>query len=249
VHLAARIFTVAAAPFVGSFIGVLVSRLPAGESVIAGRSRCGNCGHALAARDLVPLASWILLRGRCRYCRAPIGALLPLIEAAALLIALWAALQSESLESCVFGWLLLALGVIDWRSFILPNPLTLSLAVSGLGFALSAGTGALRDRVIGAAAGFLVFAAIAALYRHRRGREGLGRGDAKLLGGIGAWVSWQGLPLVVALAAAAALLMVAVRAAAGQPVQSTDRISFGPFLAGAAWIIWLYGPLLIAAAS
>src|SRR5262245_49760787 len=101
------------APFIGSFIGVLAMRLPEGRSVIAGRSQCDHCGHVLGARDLVPFASWLWLRGKCRYCDKAISALYPAIELAALAIVVWAATATGGLvliASCILGWTLLALG-------------------------------------------------------------------------------------------------------------------------------------------
>jgi leader peptidase (prepilin peptidase)/N-methyltransferase len=105
------------APFIGSFLGVLIRRLPAGEPVAMARSACAACGRRLGARDLVPLVSFLLLRGRCRICGAPIGWFHPAIELAALGVALWAALTQDApglvWASCVLGWTLLALGWID----------------------------------------------------------------------------------------------------------------------------------------
>ena len=79
------------APFVGSFIGVLITRLPVGARVVLARSACPSCDHALGVRDLVPVLSWAFLRGRCRHCAASIGLFYPGIELAAVLIAVWAA--------------------------------------------------------------------------------------------------------------------------------------------------------------
>ncbi|MFQ5567894.1 MAG: prepilin peptidase, partial [Paracoccaceae bacterium] len=115
-----------AAPFVGSFLGLLIERLPAGESVVLGRSRCGKCGAALGPRDLVPLLSWAASGGRCRHCRAALGWFHPGIEAAALGVALWSVLVVPgwlAWASAGLGWTLLALAVIDQRHMVLPDAL------------------------------------------------------------------------------------------------------------------------------
>jgi leader peptidase (prepilin peptidase)/N-methyltransferase len=110
--------TIIAAPVVGSFLGVVIERLPAGRPFVWGRSVCDACGHELGALDLIPFASWLLTRGRCSYCRAKLSVFYPLIELAALLVAAWAATAASGLwflASCVPGWALLVVAAIDWR--------------------------------------------------------------------------------------------------------------------------------------
>src|SRR6185312_16038520 len=173
------LWPVLAAPFIGSFIALLAIRLPEGEPVLWGRSRCRSCGQALGALDLVPVASWLMARGRCRHCAAPVSAFYPAVELSALAVPLWAmlALPIEQLwASCLLGWGLLALAIIDARHFWLPDRITLPLIALGLIVAAILDRTGLADHVIGAAAGFACFAAIAFIYRRLRGREGLGRG-------------------------------------------------------------------------
>lgn len=235
-----------AAPIVGSFLGVLVVRLPAGEGVVGGRSRCRTCGEALAPWDLIPLVSWIARRGRCRTCGAAIGILYPAIEIAALAVAAWAAAVVPAgmlWPSAALGWTLLALAWIDARALILPDALTLPLIAAGLVVAWAVAPGAVADHLIGAAAGGFAFWLIARLYAAVRHRRGLGLGDAKLFAAAGAWVSWQGLASVVLTASLAALAAVALAAAAGRAVSASTRLPFGPFLALGLWLTWLYGPL------
>lgn len=234
---------------IGSFIGVLVVRLPRERPVIADRSRCEHCHHVLGPRDLIPLVSWLSHKGRCRYCGARMGIFYPLVEFAALGIVLWAATVASGwvlIASCVLGWALLALALIDWRDLVLPDPLTLFLLLSGLAAAFAIDPSQLNDRLIGAAAGFALFALLAWGYRAVRKREGMGFGDAKLIGGLGAWVSWQGLATVVLFAAVLGLLVVLGRALMGARLSATDRLPFGTFLALAGWLVWLYGPLIAA---
>ncbi|HEY1630509.1 MAG TPA: A24 family peptidase [Rhizomicrobium sp.] len=235
-----------ASPFIGSFLGTLIQRLPERRPVLLGRSQCDRCHATLTARDLVPLASFAVLRGRCRHCGASIGWFAPVLELAAMAVVLWAMTETAGtvlIASCVFGWLLLALAVTDWRVYLLPDPLTFTLALTGLiatGFIAPEN---MLDHVIAMLAGLAVFALIAFLYRRLRGREGLGFGDAKLLGALGAWVSWQGLPSVVLCATVTGMVLVLVLSLSGRKLSATTRIPFGTFLALGGWIVWLYGPL------
>ncbi len=241
----------AAALAVGSFLGVLVLRLPDGRPVAVGRSACPHCDRPLGPRDLVPLLSWLWARGRCRYCREAIGWFYPAIELAALGVALWAAAVIGSgwlfWVSCGLGWTLLALAAIDHREFILPDALTLPLIPAGLAVAWLIDPATLPHHLLGAALGFGVFAVVAWLYARLRGRDGLGLGDAKLLAAAGAWVSWIGLPGVVLLAGASALAVVLAAAVVrGGALPAPERqLPFGPYLALATWFVWLHGPVVI----
>ena len=238
------------APFIGSFLGVLILRLPEGESVIWGRSRCPACRRRLDHTDLVPVISWLAARGRCRSCSARVSLFYPGIEIAATGVALWAAGTVPAggvlWATCILGWTLLTLAVLDWQHLILPDPLTLPLLVLGLVIAGLSDEVALVDHLIGAAAGVTSFFLIADLYRRMRGREGLGAGDAKLFGAAGAWVSWVGLPGVSIWASATALCAVLARAASGTAVSATEQIPLGTFLCLGIWLVWLYGPIVLA---
>jgi leader peptidase (prepilin peptidase)/N-methyltransferase len=234
------------APVIGSFLGTLVLRLPAGEGVLGGRSRCDACGHVLGALDLVPIASWLVLRGRCRHCGVALSAFYPAIELAALGLAAWAALTVTGTElwlGCALGWGLLALALIDYRHYLLPDGLTLPLVALGLVAAWLDDPAELAAHVIGAVAGYAAFLLIALAYRRLRGREGLGQGDAKLLAVAGAWVSWQGLPSVVLLGAGATLGLLLWQRWRGGALRLDQRVPFGPGLCLGLWLVWLYGPL------
>src|SRR4029077_49550 len=168
-----------AAPFVGSFLGVLVRRLPDRLPVAWSRSRCEWCGAALRAGDLVPLYSWLAARGRCRYCGHSLGWFYPGIEVAAVTVPLSAAIIDHGAGiwlDCLLGWWLLALAWIDIRRWLLPDPLTLPLALPGLGPPARGDPTELTEHALGAAFGYLSLRLVAALYRVLRGREGLGHG-------------------------------------------------------------------------
>ena len=234
------------APFIGSFLGVLIRRLPEGSPIARGRSHCDACGATLQVRDLVPILSWVMVGGRCRYCRQPLGWFYPGIELAAVVIALAAVLihggQGAWLD-CLFGWCLLALGWIDLRCWLLPDALTLPLIIAGLAAAFLFNPDQLTDRALGAALGYLSLIAIAALYRRLRGREGLGGGDAKLLAASGAWLGAAALPQVILLAAISALAAAGCLRLGGIRLGIHSALPFGPFLALVTWVLWLMGPL------
>lgn len=231
----------------GSFLGLVSLRLPAGEGVVGGRSRCGGCARTLGARDLVPVASYVLARGRCRRCEAPIPVRYPLMEIACAAIGVWAALSQATpvaaALTALLGWQLLLIAIIDGEHFWLPDRLTLPLLATGLTAAALLDVPTLRDSIIGAIIGFAALWCLARAYRRLRGREGLGGGDPVLLAAIGAWTGWIGLPTVLIWAASAGLSVVAARRLTGRGVSGSDRLPFGVFLAIGAWLTWLLGPL------
>jgi leader peptidase (prepilin peptidase)/N-methyltransferase len=235
-----------AARFVGSFLGVLIIRLPEQRPWALARSCCAACGTGLAARDLVPLASFVLQRGRCRHCGDPIGWFHPAVELAAFGIAVWTVLAmvepADIWASCLLGWTLLALAWIDARSMTLPDLLTLPLLLAGLGITWLREPDAVFWRAAGAAAGYLALRGVAVAYRALRGRDGMGAGDAKLLAAAGAWLGLTPLPWVVLLAAICGLAMAGLLAAGGRQLRMTTALPFGPCLAAAFWLLWLYGP-------
>ncbi|HEY1223655.1 MAG TPA: A24 family peptidase [Brevundimonas sp.] len=232
---------------VGSFIAAVSVRLPRDEGFVTGRSRCMSCEKPLKAWHLVPVLSWLALRGRCGHCGARIAWRYPVIEITAALIGLWAALHGASWlmvgATAVLGWQLLLIAIIDGENFWLPDGLTLPLIATGLAASWLIGLEPLLNAVIGAVAGFATLWLIGWLYKRVRGREGLGGGDPFLFAGAGAWVGWMGLPSVLLWASAAAFSVVAARLLMRRSVAGTDRLPLGVFLAIGVWMTWLYGPL------
>jgi leader peptidase (prepilin peptidase) / N-methyltransferase len=236
----------AAAPIVGSFLGVLIRRLPERVPVVWSRSRCEFCETGLAVRDLVPLASWLLARGQCRYCGRSLGWFYPAVELAALALVGASLAIDRGIQAwldALLGWCLLTLGWIDARTGLLPDVLTLPLIAVGLAAAWLFAPAELIDRTVGAIAGYLCLWLLAYGYRRLRGREGLGLGDAKLLAAGGAWVGASGLASVVAGGAVAALIAAGGLMLLGVRLGRTSALPFGPFLAAAIWLVWLFGPI------
>jgi len=230
------------APFIGSFLGVLIHRLPRGERVGWTRSACETCARPLGAGDLLPIVSFVALRGRCRVCRAPIRRFHLAIELAAVAVALGAvALAPQRVwTGCILGWWLLALGWIDAAHMLLPDALTLPLILAGLGVAWLDDPGTVAGHALGAVVGYLAFRAVGACYARLRGRDGLGEGDAKLLAAGGAWLGWQPLADLVLAAAVSALAIGLAIAAYRRRLRGDLALPFGPFLAIALWLIWVW---------
>lgn len=231
---------------VASFIGLASLRLPAERPIGLTRSACDACGRTLSPLDLIPIVSFLALRGRCRTCKAPIPRRYIALELACPLLALWAASARSGPEILVgagLAWTLLLLAILDGEHFWLPDAVTWPLAGAGLAWAFAPGGLEPRDAAIGAVAGFLFFVALAWVYRQLRGREGLGDGDARLLAGAGAWVGWIGLPSVLIWASLGGLSLVAAQAVLGRAPRADARLPFGVFLALGIWLTWLYGPL------
>lgn len=228
---------------VGSFLGLLSVRLPAGEDVVRGRSHCRTCKRTLSPAQLVPVASYVASRGRCRSCGAKVSLRYPLIELGAAGIGLWAALGQSGLWpvalTALLGWQLLLIAVIDAEHLVLPDWLTFPLISSGIVANAILVQGLPWDALIGAMLGFGALRSIEFVYRRFRGRPGLGDGDAFLFAGIGAWVGWGELPKVLLVACVCALSLVAAAATRGRRTTLSTALPFGPFLAIGAWVAWL----------
>ena len=227
---------------VGSFVGTVVMREPSGwRGLLLGRSSCPACGTRLTARDLVPLWSWLAARGRCRHCGGGLPVFYPLVELAAAAVGALALALVEppsSLIAALLGWWLLALALIDLRSWRLPDALTLPLIAAGIAAAALGmlPTVDLFHALAGAAVGYLALAGIGWAYRRLRGRDGLGLGDAKLLAAAGAWLGVESLPWLVLIAAVLGLALALART---QPVRAETAVPFGPPLALAFWGLFL----------
>ena len=261
--------TLAAALFgllIGSFLNVVVHRLPimaqreldnyiaheAGKelphqdrfNLMTPRSRCPHCGHGITALENIPVLSWLVLRGKCRACKAPIAARYPLVELATGALSALVIWQLGSgwagLSALAFTWFLVAMTLIDYDTKTLPDDLTYPLLWLGLLVNMNGTFVPLRDAVIGAMAGYLALWSVYWLFKLVTGKEGMGYGDFKLLAALGAWLGWAMLPTIVILSSAVGAvvgigLIVFARRGRDNP------IPFGPYLAAAGMIALLYG--------
>ena len=232
----------------GSFIATLAIRWPQGRVISRGRSACDGCGETLRAVELVPVASYLMQRGRCRRCGAAIAASHFATELFGLGVGVIAGAAAPGLDGvagAVFGWLLLTLAALDFAAFWLPNQMTGALAVTGLIGGAAGLAPPLPDRLIGGGAGFAVLWLVAESYRRVRGRVGLGGGDPKLFGGVGLWLGWHALPGVLLIACLLGLAAVLVLRLCGRPLSGSDALPFGVLLAAAAFPLWVVQTLPI----
>ena len=253
------IITVVFSLLIGSFLNVVIVRLPRqmhwqwekdeqGAAPPPGiawpPSHCPSCEHALSWWENLPLLSYLLLHGRCRKCGTGISLRYPLVEALTALLSLVVVLklgpQWSTVAALVLTWALIALAFIDLEHFLLPDRITLPLLAMGLLINTIGGFTDPLSALIGAVSGYGLLWAIYHAYRALTGREGFGYGDFKLLGALGAWLGWQLLPLII-------LLSAGVGAAIGITLilmrrhQRSEPLPFGPFLVGAGWLALLWG--------
>ena len=222
---------------------ILHADIPAPErppfNLMVPRSRCPQCQAPIAAWHNVPVVSWLLLRGKCARCGAPIPMRYPLVEALTALcsIAVLALFGYTwlGLAALLYTWILIALTFIDYDTQLLPDQLTLPLLWLGLITSSLGGFTDLQSAVAGAVAGYLFLWSTYWAFKLLTGKEGMGYGDFKLLAAIGAWLGWQVLPATVLVAAGVGLIYALFTSATGKR-ESAQPIPFGPFLAIAGWV-------------
>jgi leader peptidase (prepilin peptidase)/N-methyltransferase len=233
---------------IGSFLNVVIYRLPLGQSLATPPSRCRNCGYSLRWFDNIPVLSWVLLRGRCRKCGVGVSWQYPLVElitAALFVLVVWLTPPGPLLASrLLLVSILIALFGIDLEHQILPNVITLPGIVIGLLFSLIAPPG-IRDAVIGALVGAGILYGIAAAYYLWRREEGMGMGDVKMLAMLGAFLGWKAVLVTLVLASfSGALIGMAMMAV--QRGGMKYALPFGTFLALGALAAMFVGDPLIA---
>jgi leader peptidase (prepilin peptidase)/N-methyltransferase len=233
---------------VGSFLNVCIYRLPLRESIVFPASHCTACGKAIRWYQNVPVVSWLLLRGRCASCGERISIIYPFVELlTGVVFAAHAAIFGLDLllaPRLLFACGLIVLAFIDLKHRILPNPLTLGGMVVGFLFSVFLPPGWMSS-LIGIVIGGGVLFAIGEIYMKVRGIEGMGMGDVKMLGMIGAFLGWQGVLVTIVIASISGAI-VGMIMLASQKGDMKYQLPFGTFLAAAALIASLYGDALIA---
>ncbi|KKL02528.1 prepilin peptidase [Rheinheimera mesophila] len=208
------------------------------------RSHCPKCQHPLSAMDNIPLFSWLLLKAKCRYCKAPISARYPSIEAftalLSLLVAMHFGVTEQTLIYVVVTWCLIALSFIDIDKMLLPDQITQPLLWFALLLSVTGWTVSPTDALIGAAAGYLSLWSVFWLFKLVTGKEGMGYGDFKLLAIFGALLGWQLLPLIILLSSVVGAVLGSLMLLLQGKGKATP-IPFGPYIAAAGWIAMLWG--------
>jgi leader peptidase (prepilin peptidase) / N-methyltransferase len=228
---------------IGSFLNVCIYRMPRGESVVHPGSHCTKCGKAIKLYQNIPIVSWILLRAKCASCGDSISIIYPLIEAAtgALFVAhyLWFGLDPILIPRLIFACALLVLAFIDLEHRILPNPITLGGIVVGFLFSFLFPPG-WQASLIGILLGGGVLFVVGELYLRVRGIEGMGMGDVKMLGMIGAFLGWKAVIVTIMLASISGAL-VGVILLLAQKGDKQYPLPFGTFLSAAALVASFFG--------
>ena len=253
---------------VGSFLNVVIYRLPvmmnrswireckehSGEAadpdeqqpfnLLTPASRCPQCNHRVSAAENIPVISYLFLKGRCSGCGTAISMRYPLVELSTAILSIITALHFgyslQTLAALGFTWALIPLFLIDFDHQILPDSITLPLLWGGLLVSLLNLFVDSQTSIVGAVAGYLSLWTIFHIFKLLTDKEGMGYGDFKLLGALGAWVGWQSLPVVI-------LFSSVVGAAIGITLilfkgrDHSQPMPFGPFLAAAGWMTLLWG--------
>jgi leader peptidase (prepilin peptidase)/N-methyltransferase len=246
-HLLLDVYAALVGLIVGSYLNVVVHRLPRGLSTVAPRSRCPACGAPIGARDNLPLVSWVLLRGRCRHCGAVISWRYPALEAATALLFVACVerfgIAVEALVAATFCALLIALAAIDAEHYLLPDRLTLPGIALGLAVQPWIDWGGLVPALLGTALGAGILLVFWGLWLLWRGEEGMGLGDVKMLAMVGAFLGWKGV-LVTLLSASVAGSLVGLAAITLGRGGMRSRLPFGVFLGAGGLVALFWGRAL-----
>lgn len=248
---------------IGSFLNVVIYRLPImlerawhedtntttkPFNLMLPRSHCPNCDKLIPAWHNIPLISYIILRGKCAYCRQKISLRYFLIEfltmVLSIVLTLYFGPSWQLAAGLIFTWILIPLVFIDLDQQILPDNLTLLLLWLGLFCNLFATFVPISTAVIGALAGYLSLWSFTYLYKLITGKMGMGHGDFKLFAAFGAWFGWQALPLIIILAALLGAIIGIIWLSIHKKNRNTP-IAFGPFLALSGWLALLFHSQLL----
>lgn len=252
---------------VGSFLNVVAYRLPkmieqefadacreqfgvpADEGAVqvslsSPPSACPSCGTRIKPWHNIPVLSWLMLRGRCAACSVRISVEYPLVELLTGIFSVACAWRfgysPELAAALLLTWALIALTVTDLHTMYLPDNITLPLLWLGLLLSLRPVFANAPSAIVGAAVGYLLLWSIFWTFKLATGKEGMGYGDFKLMGALGAWLGWQTLPQIVLLSAVVGAA-VGIALMAARRAEWSSKIPFGPYIAGAGWIALMWG--------
>lgn len=228
----------------GSFMNVVIYRLPRDLSIILPASHCPKCKHKLKWLHNIPLFSYVYLKAKCAFCHKKISWKYPFVEVLTgtvmAFLYLHFGFDRLFLEVSLFSLILIALVFIDFEHQLLPDELTLGLMWLGLLVSVFPGFTTPEEAILGASIGYFSLWLIAKMYEFVAKREGMGYGDFKLLAALGAWAGWQALPWIVLMAALLGTIVAVVLLTLKKATAKT-AIAFGPYLAVAGWVVLLWG--------
>ncbi|SRR5579883_2010124 len=263
------IVTAILALFIGSFLNVVIYRLPRMMeqswseecriylglkphtpteleklNLCLPASHCPHCKKPIRPWHNIPFLSYLWLKGKCAYCKAHISLRYPLVEAVTCLVSVYVAWKFgftwQTLAALLFTWICICLTFIDLDYHLLPDQLTLFLLWLGLFFSLFNLFCDSHSAIIGAIAGYAIFAAIQLLFERITGKTGMGQGDFKFLAALGGYLGWQLLPLIILFASVTGVIFAFTHMLIKRHFKSVP-LPFGPYLALAGWIAMLWG--------
>jgi leader peptidase (prepilin peptidase)/N-methyltransferase len=208
------------------------------------RSQCPSCHHPLSLLDNIPIISYYLLKGRCRYCNTPITQRYPLVELLtaflSILVAWKFGVTEHTLLGLIFTWILIALSAIDYDEMLLPDQLTMPLIWLGLLSSIIPGAWVSPiAAILGAVLGYMVLWSLYWIFKAITHKEGMGYGDFKLCAALGAWLGCQSLPMLLLVASTLGTI-IGLTQILLKKHQKGDPMPFGPFLAISGWIHFIW---------
>ncbi len=273
-HFGLYLFSIALLSlFIGSFLNVVIYRLPRMMqnawneecrlylglksdtpkleplSLALPFSHCPHCKKTLKPWHNIPLFSYLYLKGKCAYCQGSISIRYPLVEFLTLLLSVYVAwhfgVSGQALAALAFTWILIALTFIDFDFYLLPDQLTLLLLWLGLFCSLFPLFVDSQTAIIGALAGYLIFAFIEWAFKMITGKIGMGQGDFKLLAALGAFLGWRQLPIIILTASFVGVIFGLSSMLIKHQYKSVP-LPFGPYLAASGWLSLLWGNEILA---
>ena len=251
---------------IGSFLNVVIARLPdmlemgwksecqqllnldsppeTKFNLVTPRSQCPSCKHIISSLENIPVISYLIQKGKCRHCGISISTQYPLVEIFTALLTGFIAFEFgfswQALLAMVLAWSLIALAMIDFKTMLLPDNITLPVLWLGIIANYFDLFCSLEDSVLGAIFGYLSLWLVFQTFKLITGKEGMGFGDFKLVALFGAWLGWQLLPLLILMASAVGAI-IGISLMLFKNHQREQAIPFGPYLAVAGWISLIWG--------